>query len=398
MAMIALIAFVGLTTDVALLYTAKAHLQRAVDAAALAAANKLPDKDEAKRAAYEFTRLHGYDFAPNGNPLEIDFPTSDPPRKMAFVAGTVDVTLAFLKIIGLEQAQVSAEGMGESAPLDVYLVLDLSLSMTYDTPRPWWWNSDWRRDLFCPPTGCPYCGYSDNSSWSYCQAYYCNFYRNCDPLDEQIKPAAQFFVDQLDPQYDRIGIISYDVEGSRVITLTDDFDAVRNAIDGLDAYREQEASTNIGDGLMYANHYISLPPPSEGGDGGRIDSVWSVILLTDGRANRYRKCKGCPPDCDAMPQCKIKTDSHAGSRATQWVVDNAWYSWDANRIAVYTIAYGRIFFDHPEYRDLMILVADITDNGTVDGDTLNFWVVPDEAGLRLALEEIAERIYTRLVR
>jgi len=46
----------------------------------------------------------------------------------------------------------------------------------------------------------------------------------------------------------------------------------------------------------------------------------------------------------------------------------------------------------------MIDIADITDNGDVDGDTDNFWAAPDEAGLRDALAEIAERIYTRLLR
>ncbi len=55
---------------------------------------------------------------------------------------------------------------------------------------------------------------------------------------------------------------------------------------------------------------------------------------------------------------------------------------------------------NPSYQQLMIDIADITDNGVLDahGDTDNFWAVPDEAGLRQALEEIAERIYTRLVR
>ena len=46
----------------------------------------------------------------------------------------------------------------------------------------------------------------------------------------------------------------------------------------------------------------------------------------------------------------------------------------------------------------MIDIADITDNGEIDGATDNFWAVPDEAGLRQAFEEIAERIYTRLLR
>jgi len=32
----------------------------------------------------------------------------------------------------------------------VYLVLDLSNSMVYDTPRPSWWNDDTYRAQVCP--------------------------------------------------------------------------------------------------------------------------------------------------------------------------------------------------------------------------------------------------------
>jgi len=399
LAMIGLIAAVGLATDAALVYVAKARLQRAIDAAALAAANKLPDKPEARAAAYEFTRLHGYDFHPVSNTLEIDFPIASPPRKLAQVAGTVDVDLAFLKVIGWRTTTVRSEGLGESAPLDVYLILDLSMSMVYDTPRPWWWNENWRRQQECPLTGCPsaYCNYSDDDSWTYCRAYYCNYNRNCDPLDEHIKPAAKYFVNQLDPTYDRVGLVTYAYEGSRIITLTNDFDAIKTAIDNLDAYAVMGRSTNIGDGIMYGNHYMGLPAPPTG-EGGRTDSVWSMVLLTDGRANLYRDCANCPPDCDAMPACQIHDDSHAGPHATNWALKNAWYSWNNHKIVIYTIAYGDIFFSHPEYGELMTDVADITDNGEVDGHTENFWVVPDEAGLKQALAEIAERIYTRLLR
>jgi len=395
-AMIALIAAVGLATDAALVYVAQSRLGRAIDAAALAAANKLPDKPEARAAAYEFVRLHGYDFSPNDHPLEITFPTTSPPRKLAQVAGEVDVDLAFLRVIGWRMVRVRADGLGESAPLDVYLVLDLSMSMMYDTPKPWWWNDDAERSTRCPPTGCPYCD-SAHNSWSYCRAYYCNYYRICDPLDVHIKPAAKYFVDQLDPTYDRVGLVTYAYEGSRVITLTNDFDAIRTAIDNLDAYEIMGCSTNIGDGIMYGNHYMGLPAPPAG-EGGRTDSVWSMVLLTDGRANLYRDCANCPPNCDAMPACAIHDDTHAGPHATEWARKNAWFSWNNLKIVIYTIAYGDIFFSHPEYQDLMVEIADITDNGEIDGQTENFWVVPDEAGLKQALAEIAERIYTRLLR
>lgn len=412
------VAFAGLVTDVALLYVARGHLQRAIDAAALAAANKLPDLDQAQAAAYSFIRLHGYEFEPISNPLEISFPVTNPSRKIAAITGTVEVELAFLKVIGWQTIEITAAGIGEGAPLDVYLVLDLSHSMIYDTPKPWWWDIDHKRKATCPQTGCSEseCNKDDNESWRRCGAHYCNYEgmlelpghpaehksRNCDPLDVHIKNAAKFFVDQLDDRYDRIGVVTYDTEGSQVSALTNDFDAIKNAIDSLDAYPEYgDLCTNIGDGLMYANHFMSLPPPSQEGEGGRLDSIWAVILLTDGRANRYRDCSGCPPDCEEMPACQAQDCipwTGYCTQANDWALDNAWVSWENHKIVVYTIAYGSIFFQHPEYRQLMIDIADITDNGEMDNETLNFWAVPDEAGLREALAEIAERIYTRLLR
>ncbi len=393
---IVLVAFVGLGTDVSLVYTAKAHLQRAIDAAAMAAANKLPDQAEADAAAYEFTRLHGYSFDPSGDPLQITFPTEDPPRKLAIVTGTVNVDLAFLRVIGWHQTAVTASGEAESAPLDVYLVLDLSESMAYDTRRPANWSS------VCPTTGCPFC-----SDWTACSSYYCNLHRNCDPLDAHIKPSAKFFIDQLDPRYDRVGVIRYDrfgyVPPTQSMALTNDFAAVKSAIDNLNVFQrymqggaQVYLSTNIGDGLLVANNYMSRPPAD---GGGRTDSIWVIVLLTDGRANLYRNCgTQCPDDCGGTTCQTLYGYSPPCPPAENWARTNAWSSWNNHKIVVYTIAYGQAFFDYPQYRQLMIDIADITDNGVQDGATENFWAVPDETGLRQALAEIAERIYTRLVR
>jgi hypothetical protein len=369
-------------------------------------------------AAYQFMRLHGYDYDPVGNPLDIVFPVTDPPRKIARVSAGVDVDLFFLNLVDWHTVEVNALGEAESAPLDVYLVLDLSHSMVYDTPRPSWWNDNSVRSQVCPQTGCPVsdCTQDDSASWGRCRAYYCSYEgdleypvgtvleakaRNCDPLDVHIKDSAKFFLDQLDSRYDRVGVIGYDVVGQVHQTLTDDFDAVEDAIDNLDPYLTYgELCTNIGDGILFSNVQMSLPPPSAGGVGGRIDSVWSSVLLTDGRANIYRNCPGCPDLCGGAgcnPQpCSPWTGICAD--ADNWARANAWSSWNLHKIVNYTIAYGDIFFDHPQYRQLMIDIADITDNGVVDGVTENFWAVPDEAGLRQALAEIAERIYTRLVR
>jgi hypothetical protein len=122
--------------------------------------------------------------------------------------------------------------------------------------------------------------------WTYqceCIAEYCNWARKCYPLDAHLKPAAKFFVDQLNSQFDRVGVVVYDQSGTKIIGLSNDFTAVKNAIDRLNAFNHQGTSncpntspssmcnknTNIGDGIMLAHNYIA----SEG----RLDATKAEV-------------------------------------------------------------------------------------------------------------------------
>jgi len=392
MSMLALIAAIGLATDATLIYKTKQDLQRAIDAAALAAAYKLPNQDVANQAAYEFTRLHGYNFDPSSNPLQISFPVYNPPRKAVSVSGSTQAEFTFLRFLGFTTMTVSAEGEGESAPLDVYLVLDLSQSMVYDTSRP----ANW------PVGAVGGCSNWDNTD---CKARYCNLNRVCDPLDVRIKPAAKYFVDQFDSRYDRVGVVVYHQYGTKVIGLSNDFTAVKAAIDGLNAFDHQEGpasacpntnpagcnkNTNIGDGIMVAHQEIGIE--------GRLDAIWSMVLLTDGKANVYRSCSGCPPSCGAVA-CQTLRLCNECSAAEDWALNNARDTWNRHEIVIYTIAYGSEFTANPSYKDLLIDIADWTDNGVYNGGTTeNFWQAPGASQLRAALLEIAQRIYGRLIR
>jgi hypothetical protein len=392
--MVALIAVIGLATDAAMIYKTKQDLQRAVDSAALAGAYKLPKKDVATAAVYEFMRLHGYELPPTI--LDISFPNEDV-KKIVHVEGTTNANYFFLRVLGFNTMTVSAMGEGEAAPMDIYLILDLSESMTYDTyyrhaPDPW-------------PAGFPNCNWQYQSD---CVAKYCSWARLligtppnehandptriCDTLDKYIKPAAKFFIDQLDPRYDRVGLVTYDQSGFKVIGLTNDFNGpngVKAKIDSLNAFDHQEGSsslcphtspagcnkqTNIGDGIMYAHNAIA----SEG----RIDAIWSLVLLTDGKANVYRTCDTCTTLylCD---QCQAAED---------WATDKAWDTWHQHETVIYTIAYGT---ESPGFEDLMIEIADLTDG--VNGTTQNFWAAPNGPALQQAFLEIAQRIYARLL-
>lgn len=376
MSLIVLAAVVGLATDATILYIEKQQLQRAIDSAAIAGSTKLPNQAEAMQTVYEFMRLHDYDFDPSSNPLLFTFPIHTPPRHIMTVQGSSEVQFYFVSLIGINNATVTAGGEAESAFLDTYLIFDLSLSMVYDTRRPWGWPRQ-------AVGGCT--NWWDNT----CVAKYCNFNRNCDPLDKKIKPAAKFFIDQLASTYDRVGLVGYNLAGSHVLPLEYDFNVVKEAIDNMDAYDQGGRSTNIGDGILFAHQNIAIE--------GRMDAIWSMVLLTDGRANVYRDCPDCPLDCGA-PACQVHEDCHGCPPSENWAIKNAIDTWDRHETVIYTIAYGDIFTSNPSYRNLMIEIADITDNGITDGTTENFWATPNQSKLEEAFEEIAERIYTRLLR
>jgi hypothetical protein len=426
--MVALIAVIGLATDATMIYKTKQDLQRSVDSAALAGAYKLPKKPVAIQATSEFMRLHGYTNTPCGSPsdgltacnktqpyLEISFP-NEALQKLVHIEASTNASYFFLRILGFNTMTVRATGEGEAAPMDVYLILDLSESMTYDTynrgrPNPW-------------PAGFPSCTWANQSD---CVAQYCNWAKGnptavppvpvkdatriCDPLDKSIKPAAKFFIDQLDSRYDRVGLVTYNITGTHVIPLSDNFSAVKLAIDGLDAFDRQEKATsdcpryngggsqcnkqtNIGDGIMIAHNKISIPyDPGTNTGGGRLDSIWSMVLLSDGKANVYRNCSGCPPTCGAI-QCEVIYSCDECQSAINWAVNNATDTWTRHETTIYTIAYGATSLD-PTYQETLIDIAAATDG--VTGATDNFFAAPDGATLQQAFLTIAQRIYARLL-
>jgi hypothetical protein len=105
---------------------------------------------------------------------------------------------------------------------------------------------------------------------------------DCDPwypgCEEQpltdVKEAAKAFVDGLDPTLDRIGLVSYASYASLDQGLTNDFNAVKGAINGMSA----NGSSNIGDGVLTAQMELD----------NRTDKTPEaiVVLFSDGGVNR----------------------------------------------------------------------------------------------------------------
>jgi hypothetical protein len=154
---IALLAVVGLAVDLGLMYVEKVRLGRAVDAAALAGAQELPDEGAAYDRMVEYLNLNGYDENAEGFDLGWAFPDEfdcmNPPcdHYHLVVSGTQSVSLTFLRVLNFETVDVSAHAIGENANrLDVALVIDVSGSMDDDTClttglshgcSPWWGSS-----------------------------------------------------------------------------------------------------------------------------------------------------------------------------------------------------------------------------------------------------------------
>lgn len=87
------------------------------------------------------------------------------------------------------------------------------------------------------------------------------------------KRAASTFVDYLNASRDMVGLVSFSTTSNVEIELTTDYDFVKLKIDNL----APSGLTNIGDGIADA---VSLFD-----QGGRTESIWGMILLSDGKAN-----------------------------------------------------------------------------------------------------------------
>lgn len=282
---VVLLAFIGLVVDVGQVFINYAHLRRAVDSASLSAAAQFREFrtiTQMTQAANEFLRLNGIDDATAT--VEICPPTATPPfsdpvlctapwrRKLVRVRADSEVQLSFLTLVGIHKVPISAEAIGEAASLDVIMVLDTSQSMAYE--------SDPGKD---DPTLCN---------------------PNCQPF-VQVRQAAANFVENLYFPYDRVAIVQFDQGASIVQPLTDQKANALAAINGLvlpgkfpnppcdfsipDQLNNSGcANTNIGGGLLRASAALTDPNYV------RADSLWVVVLLTDGAANRTDPMPGFP--------------------------------------------------------------------------------------------------------
>lgn len=105
--LIVLIGFGALTLDIGRISVERSKLQNAVDAAALAAVQDLPDKSAAENTAEECSRNNGII-----GPVDITFPDSD--RKIS-VKATQSVEYTFAKVLGLDHTTVNVQAVATLA-------------------------------------------------------------------------------------------------------------------------------------------------------------------------------------------------------------------------------------------------------------------------------------------
>ncbi len=357
-AMLALVAFVGLTVDVGLLYVEHGKLRRAVDAAALAASSEFrkgyhyPGQEHTNlvNAAREFLKLNGYDpddaehpYTPRVETCESALAAGDEDvakilncssrGKKVWVEASTVMETSFLQVIGIREVPLRAQAVSEAASLDVVLVIDTSESMTNEV------TDDWDEPTMRDP-------------------YQCNPVDDCHPFRE-VKEAAKAFVDQLFFPYDRVSIVTFDQTARYVLHFSDDplknnAAYIKSKIQGLkvmepdvcvaagggpcreykrhpdsdgdgdnhdepiidnnmngigDTYlglrcpelqgygtvyesKDNPApcgTTNMGAGMLYAGNEFAgattANPPPDPPIRIRTDSLWAVILLSDGAIN-----------------------------------------------------------------------------------------------------------------
>ncbi|HEX2620145.1 MAG TPA: pilus assembly protein TadG-related protein, partial [Phototrophicaceae bacterium] len=170
---IGLIAFVGIVTDVSLMFVRYSTLSRAVDAAAIAAAGQMrSDRNfgEVGLAARQFIEFHGL------NPVQVlvetcqtapQIPDPDPDappgstipdpgicpkdqRKLVRVSARVKSPTIFMRLLGFNDIELTAVAISETAVLDVVVIMDVGESMLFETTYKDW-NKIGMGKVYVPP-------------------------------------------------------------------------------------------------------------------------------------------------------------------------------------------------------------------------------------------------------
>jgi len=319
LAVVGVVAIVGLMMDGGILLLEYDKLKRSVDAGAISASLQFREgytPQELEDAAEQLFKLNEVNMAETDltaetcdtNPGDPELCTT-PPRKLVRIKASEVVHFSFLKVLGINTTSIATESIGEAASVDLVLVLDASQSMAAEGGGDPSRNDD---------------PLDDPSQ--------CNLTNTCHPFAE-IKAAATALIQQLFYPYDRVAIVTFDRNPRWWVKLSDtEGDTAEDAetelvtaiggltvfqpppcVDPLDVSQTHclvydETGTFIGfeyplyragpDGVQGtpddSTDPSSLPSSNIGGGLGlagemfseaREDSLWVVVALAGGPAN-----------------------------------------------------------------------------------------------------------------
>jgi hypothetical protein len=443
--LVGLVAIIGLAVDLGALYGNYARLRKSVDAAALSASSQFRKgyaPADLVNSAQQLLDLNGVIGATNIVVHTCDDVPGDevlcttPKRKMVRVTVSEDVPLYFLAVIGIRSVPITVSAVSEAASVDIVLVIDTSESMTFDYPKG---NS--LRD----PSEC-----NNGVNESICQPF------------RAILDAADDFINLLYEDYDRVSIITFAQYATVQLAMSSDFNDVRTTLQnlkvtegrGICPYESGTApaspvdmngpcrvydstfqfvafdcaynwppvndpskcgTTNIGEGLYWAGnvlggtypYYISNQPLL------REDSLWVVILLTDGAANAAYDSENVPicpdstwqnpPFCrdqDASPTARHPITDLTNYDADDYARDQVDFVAVDQGALIFTIGLGNLVLSRSD--------TEIAGNLPPAGETLLqyaadkglglYYPAPDKEELKNIFLEIGKKIAVRISR
>jgi Flp pilus assembly protein TadG len=274
--MVSLLGMAALVLDAGRYLEARRQLQNAVDAAAHAAAQDLPDTVAAADSAEFYFWENEVNLGASA--VEVTFPTAEHERVQ--VEGTVEIAYVFAPILGFDTGTVTARAVVGAQPADIMMVLDRSGSMCEDSHYA---------TANCPPAPPVH-----------------------EPMNS-VRNAAVDFSEFFSPGYARLGLVSYSTTATLDMPLGTDFGPGSSYEDEVLALMPG-GSTNIGDSIEEARLELVA--------NGREDARGIIVLLSDGVANR----------CAGGVSC---TASAAGNYARARAEAAA-----ADGLVVYTIGLG----------------------------------------------------------
>lgn len=373
LAMVGLIAMVGLMTDGGMMLIEYGKLKRAVDAASISASQQFRrgfSGADLADAAATFLNLNQSNASniivyrckrdPNSGTLDT---TNDgtihdedlctlPRRKLVRVQATRTVEFGFMRVLGFTSANLTTSAVGEAASVDLVLAIDTSASMAFET-----WTGSGNN---------PNAADNDLEDPAKCNVSVSN---PCQPLTA-VKNVADDFLDNMFFPYDRVAIVAMtnqlpsapNRDTQTVLALSSDEGAVRTALGDLRVYQPptcdltSSPASPAGSCLNYSGSlFIGLDCPpfrfgpdlisgtaddtvfnpsscnssnigglfrrsaTEFANGLREDSLWVILALVGGPANATDSFPGfttgyCPPSTWNNPSVPFCRDASAASR------------------------------------------------------------------------------------